>query len=195
MIVWRKTDRGTEMPEFLDGCPNVVTSKNLVWVSDTAIKPQVPADEWEDLADGWQVAIYGDLCPDDYRRKDASFWAAHWIIEDLYGRQWWVPVLVGENGAVACNRRNYFNKDGTWSYKARDDRQRRALEFAQRVGTETVEAIGEVGMIEGMVSVIESCYFLDALTIGRLALIDTVLMAKGPAVVANLLSSVTGDGA
>lgn len=195
MIVWRKTRRGTELPGFLDGCPNVQTSKNLVWVSDTTIKPQVPADEWEDLADGWQVAIYGDLCPDDYRRKDAGFWAVYFIIQDLYGRDWQIPALVGKSGEVSCARRNYLNAAGEWEHKTRDERHQRALEFAQRVRAETVEAIGETGMLDGMASVLEACYHLDALTIGRLALIDTTMMIHAPAVISNMVPSVAGDGA
>ena len=191
MIAWRKSDRGAEVPKWLDGCRDVQQRGDLVWVGSGLVLPQVDAADWCDVSDGWQAAECGGgaTIPTMLFRDSAKAWANYWEVEDIDCRIWRIPVLVSQDGVVACNRRNRLLSDGTWVKVARDERTQRALDYAQRVRGEPIGQIGEEDMLAGMVSVLEACYHLDALTIGRLAMIDQTLLIHGSAALAGLQES------
>lgn len=53
-------------------------------------------DDWQELDDGWRVALAGPVDPRQFRRSIR--WCRTVQVEDTHGRQWTAPVILNEHG-------------------------------------------------------------------------------------------------
>lgn len=192
MIVWRKSepiDQAIGIPPWLEGCPEVTTFQDLVWVGSGLVRPDVSSCSWVSVGGGWDAAkVLGKAFdPMSYRRR--VDWSLGVMVTDARGCDWWLPSIIHPQGglAVACASR--LDENGNWVREPVNDLQRSAVDACNEVipHVHDLPGMGTNRCCELLCHVLGAVYHLNAATIAKLGLIDDVLIQKGLAMACGRL--------
>lgn len=171
MIVWKK-DNHNECPPWLVGCDNVQHRSNMWWVAAPPIGPSGDL-EWTETADGWSVAICGDVGLEAHIRDLP--WGMRMVVEDGRKREWIIPAILGPDGTPAVSRVRRLVA-GKWVREDCDELQTAAVEACESFRATELDHDEQTFAI---LSVLECTYYIDATSLGVLGLIDDVLVHQG----------------
>lgn len=104
MIVYKDTRAATRTtaPPWLEGAADLLAVESLdrqarlFGIGQNNAHLIGERRDWQDLEDGWQFAVAGPLCPDEFART--LRWCRTIEAVDTQGRTWRAPIILGEHG-------------------------------------------------------------------------------------------------
>jgi hypothetical protein len=102
MLVYKDTCAATRRtpPPWLEGAADLLEASDrqgkFRWWGIGNAHLIGERDDWQDLDDGWQVAVAGPIDPQQFRR--VMRWCRVTDAEDTQGRRWTAPVILNEHG-------------------------------------------------------------------------------------------------
>jgi hypothetical protein len=187
VLVWRDlTGRHQALPAWLVGADAVsrvhTEQGDLLACGEGAAEllGLRPGIQWHPVTDGWAVAVYGEIEP--WRQLRRLPWALPVAIEDGRGLLWQIPAILSPLGTPACDLASRLTEEG-WVEEPTTPIARRAVDAAQAalpfVLADRLHEVELARQNEWLCAILEAGYHLDALTIGRLALITGTLRRHG----------------
>lgn len=173
MIVWRK-HKSTTPPSWLDGLSDLHLNGEHCWRGKPGIFPKFSQAKWVTVSDGWEAALIGDFDPAMYLRTLTS--VAPLAVIDGSGREWVIPAVLSPDGdPCVCQR--WIMTDNGLERSPIHDRDGAAIDMCQ--WWRNAKEFTPQEMVSAIIAVVQCAYHLDALTIGKLGLIDDQLALRG----------------
>lgn len=140
-----------------------------------------PDAGWQDCGEGWQCAIYGGN-PEPWRNVRAIPWAVPLLIEDGAGVEWRIPAILSPLGTACMDMRSRLTEKG-WVEEPVNEIAKRAYDACQAAlpfaREDRLHELPLDRQNEMIAAILEACYHLNALIIGRLGLITGTLRRHG----------------
>ncbi len=197
MLVFHDAQRRTmATPSWLEGAEfaRVHTEEGDLIAMGTgapALLEWRAAADWVDVGEGWRCAQYG-LEPEPWRYERKLPWAIPILIEDGAGIEWRIPTILSPLGTACMDMRSRLTADG-WVEEPVNAIARRAYEACKAALPFAAEdRLHEVPLdLQNayLVAMLEACYHLNALTIGRRGLITGTLRRHGIRVACGVVTS------
>jgi hypothetical protein len=102
MLVYKDTQAGKrrEPPAWLEGAADLQEANDrdgkARWWGIGNAHLVGEREDWQELDNGWRVAVAGPVDPRQFRRSIR--WCRTVQVDDTHGRQWTAPVILNEHG-------------------------------------------------------------------------------------------------
>jgi hypothetical protein len=192
MLVYKDTQAGKrrEPPAWLEGAADLQEANDrdgkARWWGIGNAHLVGERDDWQELDNGWRVAVAGPVDPRQFRRSIR--WCRTVQVEDTHGRQWTAPVILNEHGD-RCILVSY----GKDFLPALNPAQARAVEIAKAARDALVAAqeVEEGGLdmsvaARWVAELLSLTHHIDMEVVAVLGLIDEALILEALAATVGL---------